>query len=624
MSTESTRPLLLPQNRKLRHLRGIALRNLAFSRPHGRTIDDAALNIQSPAKLESLRNPPQLHHALSSDDLRPPTGGRRSTQLPNASPATRQKKFEDAFESKLADAFFSLHVEGKPDPIYISEVEERSTNFNFRLFELADLDSSITQSPQLTVKVWAKRNDTWTALREDEIDLRALNWLGSLQDVHFPPNSLVFHLVDGVYSLDLSGKPAPPKHTAPAPTSSYNALMRLATLDHSVQDALATRELLTQQINDLLDGETKNEVPEAEDALALTNKYLAQQRRAVALATKRNEDLKASIAARKEAIAQGRVAQAKAAKDVENATDKLAQSQTLLTKTKSDIRGQRRRICDDLSRIYNITPVPLGPPLSFQICGLPLPNSTAYNSSTTTSTTTNNTPTPAPPTEDALSAALGHVAHLTDALQYYLSVPLPYPIRPFGSRSSIRDDISQLPDPQREFPLYVPRGGSAAQFRFDYGWFLLNKDVEALCASQGLRVVDIRHTLPNLKYLLYVCSAGSEEVPERKRGGVRGLWAGRIRGGGVVGDDASSLGGGGSRRGSDASEVAGRQREELRRAAVGGGGRELGTGTGHRAGLGNGNGNAANVNGGAGLLPFAEGEMKLSLRTKGLRESAAQ
>ena len=126
MSTEPARPLLLPQNRKLRHLRGIALRNVAFSRPRGRTLDDAALNIQSPAKLESLRNPPQLHHALSSEDLRPPNGRRRSTQLPNASPATRQKKFEDTFDSKLADAFFSLHVEGETEPIYISEVEERS------------------------------------------------------------------------------------------------------------------------------------------------------------------------------------------------------------------------------------------------------------------------------------------------------------------------------------------------------------------------------------------------------------------------------------------------------------------------------------------------------------------
>ncbi|KAK4143980.1 UV radiation resistance protein and autophagy-related subunit 14-domain-containing protein [Dichotomopilus funicola] len=607
MSTETTRPLLLPQNRKLRHLRGIALRNLVFSRPRGRTLDDADLNNKSPAKLESLRTTtPHLHHALSSEDLRPPAGRRRSTNLANVTPAIRQRKFEDVYDSKLADAFFSLHVEDEEEPIYISEVEERATNFNFRHFELSELDSSITHSAQVTIKVWAKRHDTWSLLREDTVDLRALNWLGTLQSVHFPPNSLAFHMVDGIYSLELTGKPAPPKHSIPAPTSSYNALMRLATLDNSIQDALATRELLTQQINDLLTHETENEVPEAEDALSLTNKYLIQQRKAIALARKRNTELKESIAARGKAIAQGRATQEKVANDVENATEKLAQSRTLLAKAKSDIHGQRRRICEDLSRIYNITPVLLGPPLSFQICNLPLPNTT-YDSATKS----------AGLSEDALSAALGYVAHLADSLQYYLSVPLPYPIRAFGSRSSIRDDISQLPDPQREFPLYVPRGGSgsSAHFRFDYAWFLLNKDVEALCASQSLKVVDIRHTLPNLKYLLYVCSAGGDEVPERKRGGVRGLWAGRVKGFGMVtGDDASSLGGH-SRRGSDASEAAGRQRDEFVRKAMANGGRE------HPMREGNGDFNGPH--GGSGL-PFEEGETKLSLRTKGLRENAAQ
>jgi hypothetical protein len=126
MSTEPTRPLLLPQNRKLRHLRGISLRNLTFSRPRGHAIDDAALN-KSPAKLESLRDAPQLHHALSSEDLRPPAGRRRSTNLANDSPAARQKKLEDVFESRLADAFFSLHVDAEEDPVYISEVAERAT-----------------------------------------------------------------------------------------------------------------------------------------------------------------------------------------------------------------------------------------------------------------------------------------------------------------------------------------------------------------------------------------------------------------------------------------------------------------------------------------------------------------
>ncbi|KAK0630349.1 UV radiation resistance protein and autophagy-related subunit 14-domain-containing protein [Bombardia bombarda] len=607
MSTESTRPLLLPQNRKLRHLRGIHLRNLTFTRPRGRTIDDAALN-KSPSKLEALRETPQLHHALSSEDLRPPAGRRRSTNLSNGNPLTRQKRIEDAFDSKLADAFFTLHVPAETDPVYISEVSERATNFNFRPFELAELDSAVTRSPQVTIKVWTRRRDAWSLLLEDEVDLRALNWLGSVQSVHFPPNSLVFHMVDGIYSIELSGKVPAPKQTAPLPTSSYNALMRLATLDNSIQDAIATRDAVAKQINDLLERTPKNELPEAQDKLALANKYLAQQRRAVAAAAKRNTDLKASIAARKAAIEQGRALQQKAARDVENATEHLAQSKLLSAKTKQDIHGQRRRICEDLSRIFSITPVPPPsttggapapppppppPPLSFQICGTPLPN-TVYDSTTSHKQSG----------EDALSAALGHVAQLVDALQYYLGVPLPYPIRPFGSRASVRDDISQLPDLQREFPLYVPRGGSSAQFRFEYGWFILNKDIEVLCHSQGLKVVDLRHTLPNLKYLLYVCSAGSEEMPERKRGGVRGLWQGRIKtmGGGVVGmagadeDERSSLGGGGggSRRGSDASDVP----------------------TGGKGGF---------VSAPPSIsLPFEEGGTKLTLRTKGLRENAAR
>lgn len=124
--SNSTRPLLLAQNRKLRHLRGIFLRNLTFTRPHGRTTDDAALN-KSPAKLEALREGQQIHHSLSSEALRPKAGRRRSTNLSYPNPVTRQRKIEDKFDAKLADAFFSLHVDGEEEPIYTSEILERAT-----------------------------------------------------------------------------------------------------------------------------------------------------------------------------------------------------------------------------------------------------------------------------------------------------------------------------------------------------------------------------------------------------------------------------------------------------------------------------------------------------------------
>lgn len=427
------------------------------------------------------------------------------------------------------------------------------------------------------------------------VDLRLLKFLGKLQDVQFPPNCLVFHLTDGIYSLELASNYPPPKTMPSLPTSSYNALMKLATLDNSIQDALATQETITNQINEILGRNSMESVPEAEDKTKLVNKYLAQQKRSVETTQKRKAELEASIASRREAIQTGKAVQDKVAATIEDATEKLTESKRLVEATKERIRGQRRRVCEDLSVIYNIKPTPNGPPLAFQICGTPLPN-----------TTYDHTKVNGVAAEDALSAALGHVAALTNSLQYYLGVALPYPISPLASRSTIRDDISMLPDPEREYPLYLPKGGSSAQFRFDYAWFLLNKDIEALCTAQGLKVVDIRHTLPNLKYLLYVCSAGTDELPERKRGGVRGLWAGRATNGGR--GSGSIDGEGGSRRGSTESDAANRQREDLRKSIMA-----------QRDGYRNGSTVESPL-----LSPLEEGVMNLTLRTKGMRENAVK
>ncbi|EFQ33613.1 UV radiation resistance-associated protein [Colletotrichum graminicola] len=610
MPPPESRPLLLPQNRKLRHLRGIYLRNLSFVRPRGQTFDDTALNKTS-SKLEGFRDAPQLHHALSSDNFRPKAPRRRSTALAQATPVTRQRMLQLTIDGKAADVFFSLHCDGEDEPVYISEMKEHATNFNFQFFDLNHHGPSVTRSPVVTIKIWAHRT-SWTLLLQDTVDLRSLHFIGTLQNRKFPPNGLIFHLADGIYSLDFLGKPSHPKYVPPLHTSSYNVLMKLSTLDTSIQDAIATQEQLTAQINNILEDTPHNETPAAEEKVKLANKYVAHELRALKAAERRREELRASLQSRREAIAQGRALQDKLAKDILDATEHLEASKAVLAKTKEQIRGQRRRICTDLSNIYQITPCSSGTPLSFQIAGLALPNTT-YDTATSRG-----------PDDDLLSGALGHVAALTHALQYYLSIPLPYPVTPFGSRSSIRDDISLLTDlnstqaaRQRDFPLYLPRGGStAAQYRFDYGWFILNKDIEVLCASQGLKVVDIRHTLPNLKYLLYVCSAGSEEVPERKRGGVRGLWAGHIRGrmpsSVAMGGDVDTSSAGGSRRGSTDSEVLSRQRDELRRAMTVREGAESPVN----------NSPHHNGNGGPAGLPFDE--VNVSLRTKGMRENAGK
>lgn len=574
MASEPSRPLLLPQNRKLRHLQGIYLRNLTLSRPRGQTIDDAALN-KTPQKLEALREP-QLHHAQSSGDLRPPKLRRRSTNWVGASPDLRQKKLEDVIDSRTADTFFTIHTKGQEDPIYISEVVERAMNPTFRFFDLSGFGPATTRLHTFTIRLWVKRQD-FVPLIEEEVNLQSLQFIGTLENHAFPPNCILFHLMDGIYTINLASKPPQPKHAPSLPTSSYSALMRLSNLDESIQDALATREELAAQINEILHSKPVDESPRAGEEVALASRYVTSERKLLKNSIRRRAELKASISSRRNAIQSGKELQAKYLEDVHNAQDKLSKSRALLETTTSDIHGQRRRICEELLAIYPIEPT--SHTLLFTICGLPLPNSTFEDAD-----------------EDIVSAALGYVARLVDMLQYYLSVPLPYPISPYGSRSIIQDFISILQDNQRTFPLYMK---GTVRFRFDYGVFLLNKNIERLAESQGLRVMDIRQTLPNLKYVLYVCSAGSSELPARKAGGIRGL---------ITGREVEI----GSRRGSADSGIVVGQSEAVRKALENGSAEAKGIKV-DGSGKGNGNPNVAN-------LPFRDPYVQ-SLRTRGLREN---
>ncbi|OBT77195.1 hypothetical protein VF21_04080 [Pseudogymnoascus sp. 05NY08] len=511
MATEGSRPLLAPQTRRLRHLQGIYLRNLTLARPRGHTIDDATLN-KTPEKLESLRrslHEPSLQHSASSDDLnaniRPSGRRRRSTIWAGQSPDYRQRKLEDVIDNGMVDAFFSLHCAGEDEPIYISEVTEKAMNPNFRFFDLTNYGPSITRLSRFTIKLWVKRKE-YSLFLEQEIELSSLHFLGSLNNRQLPPNCVIFHLIDGIYALDLPSVTLPPKHFPPVSTSSYSALMRLSSLDDSIQDALATRERLAAQINTILQEQPVDETPLAEEEAALAAKYLKSEQRLVKLAMKQRDELQASIAARRRAIDEGTKSQAQAEIKLVSIQQQVEEMMVAQKANTEQIHGQRRRICEELLHIFPIEPTARS--LTFTICGLLLPN-TSFDDSD----------------EDVVAAALGHVARLVDMLQYYLSVPIPYPVMPYSSRSIVRDEISTLVDTQRTFPLY---GKGTIRFRFEYAVFLLNKDIECLAESQGLKLIDIRHTLPNLKYLLYVCSAGTAELPVRKAGGIRGLLTGKV------------------------------------------------------------------------------------------------
>nr|XP_034375107.1 UV radiation resistance-associated gene protein isoform X3 [Arvicanthis niloticus] len=99
--------------------------------------------------------------------------------------------------------------------------------------------------------------------------------------------------------------------------------------------------------------------------------------------------------------------------------------------------------------------------------------------------------------DGSIAVALGYTAHLVSMISFFLQVPLRYPIIHKGSRSTIKDNINdKLTEKEREFPLY-PKGGEKLQF--DYGVYLLNKNIAQLRYQHGLGTPDLRQTLPNLK-----------------------------------------------------------------------------------------------------------------------------
>ena len=209
------------KNRKLRHLHGISLRNLsltpALTRPRGKTIDDEALpyTLSSPSKLLAINESHELAHSHSSQDLSgaqhrdspsnsssksnandavvgnghaiPPATPtknrlRRASTLDwgSASPKVRRQKVQDAITRHTADVFFSLHVDGVKEPVYVSEVARNVMNPDFRFFDLGSFGPAVTRADSLTLKLWARADveHEWTYLLQLSLDLRSLHYIG--------------------------------------------------------------------------------------------------------------------------------------------------------------------------------------------------------------------------------------------------------------------------------------------------------------------------------------------------------------------------------------------------------------------------------------------------------------
>lgn len=350
-----------------------------------------------------------------------------------------------------------------------------------------------------------------------------------------PQNAVLLHLSDGVYTSFTDSladftplHPPSPQKTAisssqkAVPTSSFDALLRLSKLDDSIQDALATRNQIANGLEELLQRNKealieRDEVAEAKDRLKTIEFAKKTVEKQLEKAQKQQEETRTSLAARRQLMESDLSSRKCQTQAMHNQWPKFPDMRDINKAKRKDIQNQRRRIYEDLQFSYPIEPLK-GKTLAFTIRDMHLPNSEDLDSE--------------PP--ETIAAALGHVAHVLQMLSFYLSQTLPYPVSPLGSTSTVYDPISILKSnttfPSRKnndetglrtYPLFtkgVPR------FRFEYAVFLINQDIRVLLENAfNLKVLDIRQTLPNLKYLLYVATAGEGDLPARKAGGVRGL-----------------------------------------------------------------------------------------------------
>ena len=175
-------------------------------RPRGKTTDDESLPnaLKTPAKALVQKEKSTLTYSRSSNDLKQeiprvveqsqadessskgkrPLGHklrRRSTlNWANASPRVRQQTLEGVAAERMADTWFSLHVDGVDEPLYVSEVVEKAMNPSFRFFDLNTYGAFVTRRDEIVVKYWAKTEgkEGYVLLIELRVNLRSLQFIG--------------------------------------------------------------------------------------------------------------------------------------------------------------------------------------------------------------------------------------------------------------------------------------------------------------------------------------------------------------------------------------------------------------------------------------------------------------
>ncbi|ORZ02795.1 UV radiation resistance protein and autophagy-related subunit 14-domain-containing protein [Syncephalastrum racemosum] len=520
---------------RIRHIRSVAGRNIVWG------LEDIPSNLQSRASsptpdvipsqsktTTSLLNEPvaslssSMRRSESTSSMGSIAAVEDSSLTKSAYKKSNKKRLLQQTlldERGLLDCYVTLSLPSHKDVLYTSETIPNTINPTFRAIDIAPrfwhdgtqstvvirlyCRHSFPESAALSAghKHFRRRpsSEAFICLLEHTTDLTGLTYLGkNLHDAAFvfPENTLLIELDDGYYTdpnvasklLPQSKRsstindPDDTNSTAPSTRSkrsyTYNHIVRMNTLKECIFDTQKSAIEVRNDINTILATEQEKfrltrERNQRQTRLESLEGAIVEEKKRIRKERQRIAELRARLHVRRETLAQGRARLKDSLDDLQENESLLENNARMHQKLFQKLNRRKKELIADLFFIYPIE--------QFCIRGIYLPNSVYTGCN-----------------DNKIATALGFTAHLVAMLAFYLNIPLRYPITPMSSRASILDPVSLISG-DKEFPLYAK---GVDRYRFEFGVFLLNKNIEQLMNAYGLIVMDLRHTLPNIHYFI--------------------------------------------------------------------------------------------------------------------------
>ncbi|XP_031166708.1 UV radiation resistance-associated gene protein [Sander lucioperca] len=399
--------------------------------------------------------------------------------------------------SPLLDTYFTLHLcigDRISRDFYKSEVIRDSLNPTWRSLDFGMLPDLLDTSVScFVVRIWGGQEEQYQLLIEWKVNLDGLRYTGQ-QIRSRNPNEIIFGLNDGYYAADFDHKDLSERKKnsllqvdQSSVRNSYSvfSLLRLHTAQRAIKQTQVTVQKIGKEIEEKLRTtatctERKKERECMQLRIAVLRSELQRQRKELGREIDLRHKENAQLQKKEEAFS----AQHNGLKEEKESLTKLQKECTAkreqFLKSNAQLTFRCRQLLSELSYIY---PIDVANQSDYVICGVKLPNSEDFQAKD----------------DGSVAVALGYTSHLVLMISCFLQIPLRYPVIHKGSRSSIKDTITdRLTEKEREFPLY-PRG---ERFHFEYGVYLLNKNIAQLRYQHGLTTPDLQQTLPNLKNFL--------------------------------------------------------------------------------------------------------------------------